>query len=66
MFALHSFPEVPGPQYDANADKETVVFVQIESRPGVENVEKIVAVEGLDGVLIGELARKEMRCAGLG
>jgi 4-hydroxy-2-oxoheptanedioate aldolase len=55
MFALHSFPEVPGPQYDANADKETVVFVQIESRPGVENVEKIVAVEGLDGVLIGEL-----------
>jgi 4-hydroxy-2-oxoheptanedioate aldolase len=66
MFALHSFPEVPGPQYDANSDKETVVFVQIESRPGVENVEKIVAVEGLDGVLIGEWARKEMRCAGLG
>ncbi|KAL2869456.1 HpcH/HpaI aldolase family protein [Aspergillus lucknowensis] len=53
MFALHSFPDVPAPQYDAGADKDTVVLVQIESRPGVENVEKIVAVDGLDGVLIG-------------
>ncbi|KAL4878155.1 Pyruvate/Phosphoenolpyruvate kinase-like domain-containing protein [Aspergillus karnatakaensis] len=53
MFALHSFPDVPAAQYDAEADKSTVVFVQIESRSGVENVEKIVAVEGLDGVLIG-------------
>ncbi|KAL2846916.1 Pyruvate/Phosphoenolpyruvate kinase-like domain-containing protein [Aspergillus pseudoustus] len=53
MFALHSFPEVTGAQYDANSDKETVVFVQIESRGGLESVEKIVAVEGLDGVLIG-------------
>ncbi|KAL2819838.1 Pyruvate/Phosphoenolpyruvate kinase-like domain-containing protein [Aspergillus cavernicola] len=53
MFALHSFANVPGPQYDAGVDKDTMVFVQIESRPGVENVEKIAAVEGLDGVLIG-------------
>ncbi|RHZ64962.1 uncharacterized protein CDV56_109383 [Aspergillus thermomutatus] len=34
---------------------KTVLFVQNESRPGVENVEKIVAVEGLDGILIGPL-----------
>lgn len=28
-------------------------MVQIESRQGVENVEKIAAVPGLDGLLIG-------------
>ncbi|KAL4986301.1 Pyruvate/Phosphoenolpyruvate kinase-like domain-containing protein [Aspergillus falconensis] len=53
MFALHSFPEVPAAQYDAGADKNTAVFVQIESKGGLESVEKIAAVEGLDGVLIG-------------
>lgn len=54
MFALHAFPGVAGPQYDAGADNETVVFVQIESKSGLESVEKIAAVQGLDGVLIGE------------
>lgn len=53
MFALHAFPGVAGPQYDASADNETVVFVQIESKSGLESVEKIAAVKGLDGVLIG-------------
>ncbi|KAL4814392.1 Pyruvate/Phosphoenolpyruvate kinase-like domain-containing protein [Aspergillus spinulosporus] len=53
MFALHSFPEVPAAQYDAGADKNTTVFVQIESKGGLESVEKIAAVEGLDGILIG-------------
>ncbi|KAL4913049.1 Pyruvate/Phosphoenolpyruvate kinase-like domain-containing protein [Aspergillus aurantiobrunneus] len=53
MFALHAFPDVPAAQYDAGADADTVVFVQIESRPGLESVEKIAAVQGLDGVLIG-------------
>lgn len=56
MFALHSFPDVSGPQYDAAADDQTVVFVQIESKSGLESVEKIAAVPGLDGVLIGESA----------
>jgi 4-hydroxy-2-oxoheptanedioate aldolase len=54
MFALHSFPEVPAVQYDAGADKNTAVFVQIESKGGLESVEKIAAVDGLDGVLIGK------------
>jgi 4-hydroxy-2-oxoheptanedioate aldolase len=54
MFALHSFPEVPAAQYDAGADKNTAVFVQIESKGGLESVEKIAAVEGLDGILIGK------------
>lgn len=55
MFSPHAFPGVqPGPQYDDNANNDLLVMVQIESRSGVENVEKIAAVEGLDGVLIGE------------
>lgn len=55
LYAPHSFPGTqPGPQYDDNADKGLVVMVQIESRDGVENVEKITKVEGLDGVLIGK------------
>ncbi|KAL4928951.1 HpcH/HpaI aldolase family protein [Aspergillus undulatus] len=53
MFALHAFPEVPAAKYDSEADKDTVVFVQIESKPGLASVEKIAAVPGLDGVLIG-------------
>ncbi|KAJ1322845.1 4-hydroxy-2-oxoheptanedioate aldolase [Microdochium nivale] len=54
LFAPHSFPGVqPGPEYDDNADAGLVVMVQIESRLGVENVAEIVAVDGLDGILIG-------------
>jgi len=45
----------PGSQYDDGADKALVVVVQIESRPGVENVEKIAQVEGVDVLFIGEL-----------
>lgn len=55
MFSPHAFPGVqPGPQYDDNANKDLLVMVQIESRQGVENVEKIAAVEGLDALLIGK------------
>lgn len=54
MFSPHAFPGVqPGPQYDDNANSDLLVMVQIESRQGVENVEKIAAVPGLDGLLIG-------------
>ncbi|KAL3431189.1 Pyruvate/Phosphoenolpyruvate kinase-like domain-containing protein [Aspergillus tetrazonus] len=53
MFALHSFPGVPAAEYDVGADKNTAVFVQIESKGGLESVEKIAAVDGLDGILIG-------------
>lgn len=54
MFSPHAFPGVqPGPQYDDNANNDLIVMVQIESRQGVENVEKIAAVPGLDGLLIG-------------
>jgi 4-hydroxy-2-oxoheptanedioate aldolase len=55
MFAPHAFPGVKPGEYDETTHDEVLVIVQIESRPGVENVEKIAAVEGLDVLFIGEL-----------
>ncbi|WVR06001.1 hypothetical protein IAU60_003029 [Kwoniella sp. DSM 27419] len=45
---------VKGSQYDAQADEKLLVIVQIESRQGVDNVEEIAAVPGLDVLFIGE------------
>jgi 4-hydroxy-2-oxoheptanedioate aldolase len=42
-----------GAQYDDNADQSLLAMVQIESRSGVESVEEIAKVEGLDVLLIG-------------
>lgn len=53
MFAPHAFPGVKPGEYDEKTHGEVLVIVQIESRPGVENVEKIAAVEGLDVLFIG-------------
>ncbi|KAJ5266815.1 hypothetical protein N7478_009623 [Penicillium angulare] len=54
MFAPHSFPNVdPGAQYDQGAQKGITVAVQIESKSGLENVEKIAAVPGIDVLFIG-------------
>ncbi|KAJ5888495.1 hypothetical protein N7495_008536 [Penicillium taxi] len=54
MFAPHSFPGVnPGHEYDDNANDGLTVAVQIESRSGVDNVEKIAAVPGIDVLFIG-------------
>jgi len=41
------------PDYFQRVDDNICVLVQIESRPGVEAVEEIVAVEGVDGLFIG-------------
>ncbi|KUL91946.1 hypothetical protein ZTR_01082 [Talaromyces verruculosus] len=51
MFAAHSLPR--GSNYDEGADKALMVVVQIESRSGVENVEEIAKVDGLDVLFIG-------------
>lgn len=40
-------------EYLAQANRETLVLVQIETTEAVENIEEILAVEGLDGVFIG-------------
>lgn len=54
MFAPHAFPGVaPGEEYDEGSQTGTIVVVQIESKAGVENVEKIAAVEGVDVLFIG-------------
>lgn len=54
MFAPHAFPTVnPGSDYDDHANAGVTVVVQIESKSGVENVEKIAAVEGIDMLFIG-------------
>lgn len=53
MFTSPSFGIKLEPDYAAQADKTLVVIVQIESRSGVDNVEKIAAVEGLDCLFIG-------------
>ncbi|OOF95049.1 hypothetical protein ASPCADRAFT_130606 [Aspergillus carbonarius ITEM 5010] len=54
MFAPHSMRDVnPGPDYDDQINDGVTVCVQIESRSGVENVEKIAAVDGIDVLFIG-------------
>ncbi|WVQ82710.1 hypothetical protein IAT38_004842 [Cryptococcus sp. DSM 104549] len=44
---------IKGSEYDAGADKNLLVIVQIESKQGVANVEEIAQVEGLDCLFIG-------------
>jgi 4-hydroxy-2-oxoheptanedioate aldolase len=41
------------PDYFARSDDEICVLVQLETRPAVEALEEIAAVEGVDGVFIG-------------
>jgi len=41
------------PDYLRTADQQLCLIVQVESRAGVENVEEIAAVEGVDAVFIG-------------
>jgi 4-hydroxy-2-oxoheptanedioate aldolase len=53
MYSGHSFGAAES-VYAQNADKELLVIVQIESRQGVDNVEEIAAVDGLDCLFIGE------------
>jgi len=39
--------------YAAEANDDTIVVVMIESREGVENIDAILAVDGVDGVFVG-------------
>lgn len=61
MYTPHAFPGVsPGEQYDSNANGSLLVVVQLESRSGVENVEKIAAVDGVDVLFIGMFSLSSM------
>ncbi|MFQ5610580.1 MAG: HpcH/HpaI aldolase/citrate lyase family protein [Anaerolineae bacterium] len=42
-------------QYLADANRETMVIIQIETKEAVENISAILAVEGVDAILIGRL-----------
>ena len=53
MFSAHTFG-IKDAHYAPEADKNLLVLVQIESREGVENVEEIAAVDGVDVLFIGE------------
>ncbi|TXT13602.1 hypothetical protein VHUM_00969 [Vanrija humicola] len=53
IYAPHAFGYAAEAEYGAAADDSLVVMVQIESRLGVENVEEIAKVDGLDVLLIG-------------
>jgi 4-hydroxy-2-oxoheptanedioate aldolase len=55
MFANHTLPGVSsGPVYDNGQKDGLLVIVQIESAQGLENVEKIAPVEGVDVVFVGK------------
>lgn len=39
--------------YASHANEQTIVIAMIESQAGVENIDEILAVDGLDGIFIG-------------
>ena len=49
-----------GPAYVANANATCLALAQIETREAMENLDSIMAVQGLDGVYVGpsDLARR--------
>ena len=47
------FAKVDGGAYMKQANEQTILMCQIESRKGVENIEQIMAVEGIDVGFIG-------------
>ncbi|HVU13211.1 MAG TPA: aldolase/citrate lyase family protein [Phototrophicaceae bacterium] len=53
VLARYSFGTTSQPEYLANANREIMVGIQIETRAGVENIETILAVPGLDLIFIG-------------
>jgi len=40
-------------EYAQHANRETVIIVMIETKEAVENIDEILAVDGIDGILIG-------------
>lgn len=47
------FKKVDGPAYMAQANEDSLLMCQIESRAGVEHAEEIAAVEGIDVLFLG-------------
>ncbi|MSU90761.1 hypothetical protein GE300_14250 [Rhodobacteraceae bacterium 2CG4] len=49
------YPQKPSAELMSAADATTLAIVMCESRSGVDNIDQIAAVPGLDGVLIGNV-----------
>ena len=47
------FAKVDGRAYMARANEENILLFQIESRTGVEHIDEIMAVDGVDAALLG-------------
>ncbi len=47
------FARPDGQKYIQDTNRETLLIVQIESKIGVRNIEKILAVDGVDGAVVG-------------
>jgi len=54
MIGAHFIFGVSESEYEAQANRNLVTMVQIESREGLENVEQIAAVPGIDVLFVGE------------
>jgi len=49
----HGFGKVKGDEYVKSTNEETLLIVQIESDRGIQNIDSILSVEGIDGAVIG-------------
>jgi 4-hydroxy-2-oxoheptanedioate aldolase len=47
------YGQIPWPEYLAQAKAETLVVLQIEGKDGIENLDAIMAVEGVDVLFVG-------------
>lgn len=47
------FMKQNGPAYMQRTNRDTVMLCQIESQKGVDNIDSILAVDGIDGAMIG-------------
>ncbi len=47
------FRKIKASEYVRQANEETMLLIQIESPEGVENVEDLLGVDGIDGAIIG-------------
>ena len=47
------FQKVNGPEYMARANEETMLMCQIESQAGLDHIEEILAVPGIDAAMLG-------------
>lgn len=48
-----AYGDANGRDYPASANRETVLFVQVETPAALDAVEAIIAVEGVDGIFLG-------------